>query len=200
MLGKVLFYGAQNLFKMMITVGHAIVCVLTNMCGDPWPHCSDIGHWIYHHPVLHYQPHCAAASWASVEGLRWDKETYKYIQKNRSISDFDLMSIKLTQFSDLGSGISSSIFETILWMSFFPNNNQQQPQHRIRGRRDHAVHVPPPYDEAGQGQEAIYMQNFHNLINLFATIFISGVVIYFRYLFSDMVKVLCAMNILSLRD
>ena len=35
MLGKVLFYGAQNLFKMMITVGHAIVCVLTNMCGDP---------------------------------------------------------------------------------------------------------------------------------------------------------------------
>ena len=49
-------------------------------------------------------------------------------------------------------------------------------------------------------REAIYMQNFHNLINLFATIFISGVVIYFRYLFSDMVKVLCAMNILSLRD
>ena len=62
------------------------------------------------------------------------------------------MSIKLTQFSDLGSGIASSIFETIVWMSFFPNNNQQQPQHRIRGRRDHAVHVPPPYDEAGQGQ------------------------------------------------
>ena len=44
------------------------------------------------------------------------------------------------------------------------------------------------------------MQNFHNLINLFANIFISGVVIYFRYLFSDMVKVLCVMNILRLRD
>ena len=55
-----------------------------------------------------------------------------------------------------------------------------------------------PCDEAEQcPQGEIYRQNFQNLMNLCATIFIFSVVILFRYLFTDMANVICEMYIFS---
>merc|ERR1719225_1843842 len=138
---RALFNGAQKLFGMVITVGQAIVYVLTGMYGDP----SDIGAGVCLLIIIQL----------FVAGLI-----------------VLLLDELLQKGYGLGSGISlfiaTNICETIVWKAFSPATVNTGRGTEFEGAVIALFHL------------LATRQDMPNLMNLFATIFIFGVVIYFQ--------------------
>jgi len=151
---RALFNGAQKLFGMVITVGQAIVYVLTGMYGDP----SDIGAGVCLLIIIQL----------FVAGLI-----------------VLLLDELLQKGYGLGSGISlfiaTNICETIVWKAFSPATVNTGRGTEFEGAVIALFHLlATRQDKVRALREAFYRQNLPNLMNLFATIFIFGVVIYFQ--------------------
>merc|ERR1719460_657499 len=151
---KMLFEGAQKLFGMVITVGQAIVYVLTGMYGDP----SDLG--AGNAILIIMQLFVAGLIVLLLDEL---------LQKGYG----------------LGSGISlfiaTNICETIVWKAFSPATVNTGRGTEFEGAVIALFHLlATRQDKVRALREAFYRQNLPNLMNLFATIFIFGVVIYFQ--------------------
>ena len=91
----------------------------------------------------------------------------------------------MSQSSGLGSGISlfiaTNICETIVWKAFSPATVNTGRGTEFEGAVIALFHLlATRQDKVRALREAFYRQNLPNLMNLFATIFIFGVVIYFQ--------------------
>jgi len=151
---RALFNGAQKLFGMVITVGQAIVYVLTGMYGDP----SDIGAGVCLLIIIQL----------FVAGLI-----------------VLLLDELLQKGYGLGSGISlfiaTNICETIVWKAFSPATVNTGRGTEFEGAVIALFHLlATRQDKVRALREAFYRQNLPNLMNLGATVFIFGVVIYFQ--------------------
>merc|ERR1719247_1239998 len=149
-----LFNGAQKLFGMVITVGQAIVYVLTGMYGDP----SDLGPGVCFLIIIQL----------FVAGLI-----------------VLLLDELLQKGYGLGSGISlfiaTNICETIVWKAFSPATVNTGRGTEFEGAVIALFHLlATRQDKVRALREAFYRQNLPNLMNLGATVFIFGVVIYFQ--------------------
>eukprot|EP00795_Rhopilema_esculentum_P000755 gene755-10477_t len=151
---RALFNGAQKLFGMIITIGQSIVYVMTGMYGDP----SDLGAGIC--LLIIIQLFCAGLIVLLLDEL---------LQKGYG----------------LGSGISlfiaTNICETIVWKAFSPATVNTGRGTEFEGAIIALFHLLATRTDKVRGlREAFYRQNLPNLMNLLATIFIFGVVIYFQ--------------------
>merc|ERR1712193_82491 len=151
---RALFNGAQKLFGMVITLGQGIVYVLTGMYGEP----SDIGAGVCLLIIIQL----------FVAGLI-----------------VLLLDELLQKGYGLGSGISlfiaTNICETIVWKSFSPATVNTGRGTEFEGAVIALFHLlATRQDKVRALREAFYRQNLPNLMNLFATVFIFGVVIYFQ--------------------
>merc|ERR1712121_226502 len=151
---RALFNGAQKLFGMVITISQAVVYVMTGMYGDP----SDIGMGVCLLIIIQL----------FVAGLI-----------------VLLLDELLQKGYGLGSGISlfiaTNICETIVWKSFSPATVNTGRGTEFEGAVIALFHLlATRQDKVRALREAFYRQNLPNLMNLFATIFIFGVVIYFQ--------------------
>merc|ERR1719460_1548201 len=151
---KMLFEGAQKLFGMLITAAQAVVYVATGMYGDP----SDLGAGICLLIVL--QLFAAGLIVLLLDEL---------LQKGYG----------------LGSGISlfiaTNICETIVWKAFSPATVNTGRGTEFEGAVIALFHLlATRQDKVRALREAFYRQNLPNLMNLGATVFIFGVVIYFQ--------------------
>ena len=134
---RALFNGAQKLFGMVITVGQAIVYVLTGMYGDP----SDIGAGVC--LLIIIQLFVAGLIVLLLDELLQKGYGEKWI---------------------VTSDLCKSTKHFRSWLGYFtvhryqhlrdyrvegllPRHSEYRPRHRVRGRRDRAV--PPPRHEAG---------------------------------------------------
>ena len=141
-------------FGMVITIGQAIVYVMTGMYGEP----SDIGAGVCLLIIIQL----------FVAGLI-----------------VLLLDELLQKGYGLGSGISlfiaTNICETIVWKSFSPATVNTGRGTEFEGAVIALFHLlATRQDKVRALREAFYRQNLPNLMNLFATIFIFGVVIYFQ--------------------
>uniref|UniRef100_A0A8C7SSM4 Translocon Sec61/SecY plug domain-containing protein n=1 Tax=Oncorhynchus mykiss TaxID=8022 RepID=A0A8C7SSM4_ONCMY len=151
---RALFNGAQKLFGMIITIGQAIVYVMTGMYGDP----SDMGAGICLLIIIQL----------FVAGLI-----------------VLLLDELLQKGYGLGSGISlfiaTNICETIVWKAFSPTTVNTGRGTEFEGAIIALFHLlATRTDKVRALREAFYRQNLPNLLNLLATVFVFGVVIYFQ--------------------
>lgn len=151
---RALFNGAQKLFGMVITIGQAIVYVMTGMYGDP----ADLGAGICLLIIIQL----------FVAGLI-----------------VLLLDELLQKGYGLGSGISlfiaTNICETIVWKAFSPATVNTGRGTEFEGAIIALFHLLATKQDKVRGlREAFYRQNLPNLMNLLATVFVFGVVIYFQ--------------------
>uniref|UniRef100_A0A671NS29 Protein transport protein Sec61 subunit alpha-like 1 n=1 Tax=Sinocyclocheilus anshuiensis TaxID=1608454 RepID=A0A671NS29_9TELE len=151
---RALFNGAQKLFGMIITIGQSIVYVMTGMYGDP----SEMGAGICLLIIIQL----------FVAGLI-----------------VLLLDELLQKGYGLGSGISlfiaTNICETIVWKAFSPTTVNTGRGTEFEGAIIALFHLlATRTDKVRALREAFYRQNLPNLMNLIATVFVFGVVIYFQ--------------------
>lgn len=151
---RALFNGAQKLFGIIITIGQAVVYVMTGMYGDP----SDLGPGIC--LLIIIQLFCAGLIVLLLDEL---------LQKGYG----------------LGSGISlfiaTNICETIVWKAFSPATINTGRGTEFEGAIIALFHLLATRTDKVRGlREAFYRQNLPNLMNLLATVFVFGIVIYFQ--------------------
>merc|ERR1719398_93587 len=151
---RALFNGAQKLFGMVITVGQAIVYVLTGMYGDP----SDIGAGVC--LLIIIQLFVAGLIVIILDEL---------LQKGYG----------------MGSGISlfiaTNICETVVWKAFSPTTINTGKGTEFEGAIIAAFHLlMARADKVLALKEAFYRQSAPNLTNLFATVLVFLIVIYFQ--------------------
>lgn len=151
---RALFNGAQKLFGMVITVGQAIVYVMTGMYGDP----SDIGAGICLLIILQLVV-------AGLIVLLLDELLQKGYGLGSGISLF----------------IATNICETIVWKAFSPATVNTGRGTEFEGAIIALFHLlATRNDKVRALREAFYRQNLPNLMNLMATVLIFAVVIYFQ--------------------
>ncbi|KAK6053156.1 preprotein translocase, SecY subunit [Cooperia oncophora] len=167
---RALFNGAQKLFGMVITVGQAIVYVMSGLYGDP----AEIGAGICLLIVvqlviaglivllLDELLQASYLSCLSVCGMRFRTKGY-----------------------GLGSGISlfiaTNICETIVWKAFSPATMNTGRGTEFEGAVIALFHLlATRTDKVRALREAFYRNNLPNLMNLMATFVVFGVVIYFQ--------------------
>jgi len=151
---RALFNGAQKLFGMVITIGQAIVYVMTGMYGEP----SELGAGVC--LLIIIQLFCAGLIVLLLDEL---------LQKGYG----------------LGSGISlfiaTNICETIVWKAFSPATVNTGRGTEFEGAIIALFHLlATRTDKVRALREAFYRQNLPNLMNLFATVLVFGIVIYFQ--------------------
>jgi len=151
---RALFNGAQKLFGMIITIGQAIVYVSTGMYGTP----SEMG---------------------------WGICLLIIIQLFVASLIVLLLDELLQKGYGLGSGISlfiaTNICETIVWKAFSPATINTGKGTEFEGAIIALFHLLATRSDKVRGlREAFYRQNLPNLTNLFATILVFAVVIYFQ--------------------
>jgi len=151
---RALFNGAQKLFGMVITVCQAIVYVMVGTYGEP----AEMGTGICLLIIIQLFV-------ASIIVLLLDE----LLQKGYG----------------LGSGISlfiaTNICETIVWKSFSPATINTGKGTEFEGAVIALFHLLATRTDKIKGlREAFYRQNLPNLMNLMATVFVFGVVIYFQ--------------------
>jgi protein transport protein SEC61 subunit alpha len=151
---RALFNGAQKLFGMIITVGQAIVYVMTGLYGDP----AEIGLGICFLLVLQL---CVAG----LIVLLLDELLQKGYGLGSGISLF----------------IATNICETIVWKAFSPATVNTGRGTEFEGAVIALFHLLATRQDKIRGlREAFYRQNLPNLMNLLATVFVFAVVIYFQ--------------------
>ena len=149
-----LFQSTQKLFSIIITVGEALAYLLSGMYGN----LEMIG------PV---------------------NGALIVFQLSLSGIIVILLDELLQKGYGLGSGISlfiaTNICETIVWKAFSPATVNTGRGTEFEGAVIALFHLlATRQDKVRALREAFYRQNLPNLMNLFATIFIFGVVIYFQ--------------------
>ena len=151
---RALFSGAQKLFGMIMTLGQAVVYVLTGMYGDP----SQMGTGIC----------CLIVIQLFVAGmivLLLDELLSKGYGLGSGISLF----------------IATNICETIVWKAFSPTTVNVGRGTEFEGAIVALFHLlATKSDKVRALNEAFYRQNLPNLMNLLATIVVFLVVIYFQ--------------------
>lgn len=151
---RALFNGAQKLFGIIMTAGQAVVYMLTGMYGNP----SDLGTGICVLIVIQLVI-------AGIIVMLLDE----LLQKGYG----------------LGSGISlfiaTNICETIVWKSFSPATINTGRGTEFEGAVIALFHLlATRSDKVRALREALYRNNLPNMMNLFATIFVFCIVIYFQ--------------------
>ncbi|XP_002128363.1 protein transport protein Sec61 subunit alpha [Ciona intestinalis] len=151
---RALFNGAQKLFGMVIAIGQSVVYVMTGMYGEP----ADMGAGI-----------CLLI----------------IIQLFVATLIVLLLDELLQKGYGLGSGISlfiaTNICETIVWKAFSPATVNTGKGTEFEGAVIALFHLlATRSDKVRALREAFYRQNLPNLMNLMATVFVFGVVIYFQ--------------------
>lgn len=151
---RALFNGAQKLFGLVITLGQAIVYVLTGMYGEP----AQLGAGICLLIIIQL----------FVSGLivlLLDELLQKGYGLGSGISLF----------------IATNICETIVWKAFSPATVNTGRGTEFEGAFIALFHLlATRQDKVRALREAFYRQNLPNLTNLLATILIFGIVIYFQ--------------------
>lgn len=151
---RALFNGAQKLFGMIITIGQAVVYVMTGMYGDP----SAMGAGICLLIILQLFI-------ASLIVLLLDELLQKGYGLGSGISLF----------------IATNICETIVWKSFSPATVNTGRGTEFEGAVIALFHLlATRTDKVRALREAFYRQNLPNLMNLLATVMVFGIVIYFQ--------------------
>ncbi|KAL1230301.1 Protein transport protein Sec61 subunit alpha isoform [Trichinella spiralis] len=151
---RALFNGAQKLFGMVITMGQAIVYVMTGLYGEP----SSIGAGICLLIVVQLVV-------AGLIVLLLDELLQKGYGLGSGISLF----------------IATNICETIVWKAFSPATVNTGRGTEFEGAVIALFHLLATRgDKTRALREAFYRQNLPNLMNLMATLFIFAVVIYFQ--------------------
>eukprot|EP00730_Choanoeca_flexa_P012881 TRINITY_DN4713_c0_g2_i2.p1 TRINITY_DN4713_c0_g2~~TRINITY_DN4713_c0_g2_i2.p1 ORF type:complete len:474 (+),score=121.81 TRINITY_DN4713_c0_g2_i2:162-1583(+) len=149
-----LFEGAQKLAGLLITLGQAIMYVISGMYGDP----SDLGAGICFLIVV--QLCCAGVIVLLLDEL---------LQKGYG----------------LGSGISlfiaTNICETIVWKAFSPTTVNLGNGTEFEGAAIAFFHLLMTRNDKFRAlRQAFTRAHLPNLTNLFATILVFGIVIYFQ--------------------
>ncbi|KAF2367882.1 SecY/SEC61-alpha family [Trinorchestia longiramus] len=151
---RALFNGAQKLFGLVITLGQAIVYVMTGMYGEP----SELGAGICLLIIIQL----------FVSGLivlLLDELLQKGYGLGSGISLF----------------IATNICETIVWKAFSPATVNTGRGTEFEGALIALFHLlATRQDKVRALREAFYRQNLPNLTNLLATVLIFGIVIYFQ--------------------
>lgn len=151
---RALFNGAQKLFGMVITVGQAIVYVLTGLYGDP----ADIGAGVCLLIIIQLFV-------AGLIVLLLDELLQKGYGLGSGISLF----------------IATNVCETIVWKAFSPATVNTGRGTEFEGAVIALFHLLATRQDKVRGlREAFYRQNLPNLMNLLATVLIFAVVIYFQ--------------------
>ncbi|XP_071960369.1 protein transport protein Sec61 subunit alpha-like 1 [Antedon mediterranea] len=151
---RALFNGAQKLFGMIITIGQAIVYVMTGMYGDP----SDIGLGIC--MLIMIQLFVAGLIVLLLDEL---------LQKGYGLG------------SGISLFIATNICETIVWRAFSPATVNTGKGTEFEGAVIALFHLlATRTDKVRALREAFYRQNLPNLMNLTATILVFAIVIYFQ--------------------
>uniref|UniRef100_A0A9J7ZB86 SEC61 translocon subunit alpha 1a n=1 Tax=Cyprinus carpio carpio TaxID=630221 RepID=A0A9J7ZB86_CYPCA len=151
---RALFNGAQKLFGMIITIGQAIVYVMTGMYGDP----SEMGAGICLLIIIQLFV-------AGLIVLLLDELLQKGYGLGSGISLF----------------IATNICETIVWKAFSPTTVNTGRGTEFEGAIIALFHLlATRTDKVRALREAFYRQNLPNLMNLISTVFVFAVVIYFQ--------------------
>lgn len=151
---RALFNGAQKLFGMVITVGQAIVYVMTGMYGDP----TEIGAGVCLLIIIQLFV-------AGLIVLLLDELLQKGYGLGSGISLF----------------IATNICETIVWKAFSPATVNTGRGTEFEGAVIALFHLlATRQDKVRALREAFYRQNLPNLMNLLATILVFAIVIYFQ--------------------
>lgn len=151
---RALFNGAQKLFGMVITVGQAIVYVMSGLYGEP----SEIGAGICLLIVVQLVI-------AGLIVLLLDELLQKGYGLGSGISLF----------------IATNICETIVWKAFSPATMNTGRGTEFEGAVIALFHLlATRSDKVRALREAFYRQNLPNLMNLMATVLVFAVVIYFQ--------------------
>lgn len=151
---RALFNGSQKLFGMIITIGQAVVYVMTGMYGDP----SDLGPGIC--LLIIIQLFCAGMIVLLLDEL---------LQKGYGLG------------SGISLFIATNICETIVWKAFSPATINTGRGTEFEGAIIALFHLLATRTDKVRGlREAFYRQNLPNLMNLISTIFVFGIVIYFQ--------------------
>ncbi|KAF1756405.1 hypothetical protein GCK72_012858 [Caenorhabditis remanei] len=151
---RALFNGAQKLFGMVITVGQAIVYVMSGLYGEP----SEIGAGICLLIVVQLVI-------AGLIVLLLDELLQKGYGLGSGISLF----------------IATNICETIVWKAFSPATMNTGRGTEFEGAVIALFHLlATRSDKVRALREAFYRQNLPNLMNLMATFLVFAVVIYFQ--------------------
>lgn len=151
---RALFNGAQKLFGMIITIGQAIVYVMTGMYGNP----SDIGAGVCLLIIIQLFV-------AGLIVLLLDELLQKGYGLGSGISLF----------------IATNICETIVWKAFSPATINTGRGTEFEGAIIALFHLlATRHDKVRALREAFYRQNLPNLMNLLSTILVFAIVIYFQ--------------------
>merc|ERR1712142_1070419 len=151
---RALFSGAQKLFGMIITIGQAIVYVMTGMYGVP----SGMGMGVCLLIVIQLFI-------AGLIVLLLDELLQKGYGLGSGISLF----------------IATNICETIIWKAFSPATVNTGRGTEFEGAIIALFHLLATRTDKVRGlREAFYRQNLPNLMNLLATVLVFVVVIYFQ--------------------
>ncbi|XP_023563832.1 protein transport protein Sec61 subunit alpha isoform X2 [Octodon degus] len=151
---RALFNGAQKLFGMIITIGQAIVYVMTGMYGDP----AEMGAGIC--LLIIFQLFVAGLIVLLLDEL---------LQKGYGLG------------SGISLFIATNICETIVWKAFSPTTINTGRGTEFEGAVIALFHLlATRTDKVRALREAFYRQNLPNLMNLIATVFVFAVVIYFQ--------------------
>lgn len=151
---RALFSGAQKLFGMIITIGQAIVYVMTGMYGVP----SEMGMGVCLLIVIQLFI-------AGLIVLLLDELLQKGYGLGSGISLF----------------IATNICETIIWKAFSPTTINTGRGTEFEGAVIALFHLlATRSDKLRALREAFYRQNLPNIMNLIATVVVFGVVIYFQ--------------------
>jgi protein transport protein SEC61 subunit alpha len=149
-----LFNGAQKLFGIIITVGQAVVYVMTGMYGDP----SDLGAGICFAIVVQLV-------FAGIVVLLLDELLQKGYGLGSGISLF----------------IATNICETIIWKAFSPTTINAGNGTEFEGAIIALFHLlATRSDKLRALRQAFYRQHLPNVSNLLATVVVFCVVIYFQ--------------------
>jgi len=151
---RALFSGAQKLFGMIITIGQAIVYVMTGMYGIP----SEMGMGVCLLIVVQLFV-------AGLIVLLLDELLQKGYGLGSGISLF----------------IATNICETIIWKAFSPTTINTGRGTEFEGAVIALFHLlATRSDKMRALREAFYRQNLPNVMNLMATVLVFGIVIYFQ--------------------
>ncbi|XP_059964285.1 protein transport protein Sec61 subunit alpha-like [Mesoplodon densirostris] len=150
---RALFSGAPKLSGMIITIGQAIVYVMTDLYGDP----TEIGAGIC--LLIMIQLFVAGLIVLLLDEL---------LQKGYGLG------------SGISLFIATNICETIVWKAFSPTTINSGRGTEFEGAVIAVFHLLATRTVKGQAlREAFYHQNLPNLMNLIATVFMFAV-IYFQ--------------------
>lgn len=177
---RALFNGAQKLFGMIITVGQAIVYVMTGM----WVLSNDSTNLLV---LIENSIRCRYGNPSDIGAGVCLLIVIQLFVAGLIVLLLDEL---LQKGYGLGSGISlfiaTNICETIVWKSFSPATINTGRGTEFEGAIIALFHLlATRHDKVRALREAFYRPNLPNLMNLLATVLVFAIVIYFQVIPND---------------